>query len=235
MSNESVKLENFEDKKKNPESLLLERIKELEENISKLTKEKEKLKHDLEEKISKLTEKNEKLKYDLIYDYLTGLNTRKYFEERAEEIINSLKNPEQEKRKEGFHNFSVLFCDLDNFKKINDNFGHKGGDTVLKRVSEIIAGNVRTSDIVSRWGGEEIAVGLFGADEDEAIEKAEEIRTAIEEGMKDVNVTLSIGVSFYKEGLDMDSIISQGDEAMYFAKSSGKNNVKTYDDIFKDK
>lgn len=216
MNNEGLKQENFEEKKLT-ESLLLEKIGRLE----KQNKE--------------LEEKNKRLERDLIHDHLTGLKTRKYFEERVEEIISSLKNPDSEKRKEGFHNLSILFFDVDNFKKINDTFGHKGGDTVLKRVSEIIAGNVRTSDVVSRWGGEEIVAGLFGADEDEAVEKAEEIRIAIEERMKDMNVTVSIGVAFYKEGLDMDSIIRQGDEAMYFAKGSGKNNVKTYADITKDK
>ncbi len=227
MSNEGLKLETFEDKmikEDNQEYLLLEEIRKLEEQKRKL-----------EENIAELNVENEKLRNDLIHDSLTGLNTRKYLEERVEEIISSFKNPEREKRKEGFRNFSILFCDIDNFKKINDTLGHKGGDAVLKRVSEIITQSVRNSDMVSRWGGEEIAVGLFGTDEGEAVEKAEGIRTAIEKGMKDMNVTISIGVAFCKEDPDTDSIIRQADEAMYFAKNNGKNNVKTYDDIFKDK
>lgn len=223
MSAEGINQEGFEDKKIT-ESFLLEKIGRLEEQNM-----------ELEKMVAKLAEKNKRLERDLIHDHLTGLKTRKYFEERVEEIISSLKDSEGENRKEGFHNLGVLFCDIDNFKKINDTLGHKGGDTVLKRVSEIIASSVRASDVVSRWGGEEIVVGLFGADENDVIEKAEGIRIAIEKGMKDMNVTVSMGVAFYKEGLDMDSIIKQGDEAMYFAKKSGKNNVKTYDDIAKDK
>ncbi|MBM2818207.1 MAG: ggdef domain protein [Parcubacteria group bacterium] len=237
MSNEGLKPESFEDKKIT-ESLLLEEIKNLKDKNDALKEKNSKLEkqnNEWEEKFLKLEKGYKKLERDLIHDHLTGLKTRKYFEERVEEIIPSLKSSEHEERKEGFHNLGVLFCDIDNFKKINDTLGHKGGDMVLKRVSEIITSSVRTSDVVSRWGGEEIVVGLFGADEEETVEKAEGIRIAIEEGMKDMNATISIGVAFYKEGLDMDSIIKQGDEAMYFAKSSGKNNVKTYIDIPKNK
>lgn len=206
MNNEGLKPENIEN---NKESLLLGKIRRLEENIAELNVE----------------------NMDLMHDALTGLNTRKYLEERLEETITSLKNPENEKRKDGFKIFSLIFCDIDNFKNINDNLGHNGGDDVLKKVSEIISGSVRNSDIVCRWGGEEIVVALLGADENEAVEKAEEIRIAIEEGMKNENVTLSLGVACHKDGQDMDSIIKQSDEAMYLAKKSGKNNVKRYSDV----
>ena len=120
---------------------------------------------ELEKNIARLEAEIEKLKHDLIHDALTGLKTRNFFKERAVEIISSIENLKQEKRKEGFHNFSVLFCDIDNFKEVNDKFGHEGGDDVLKKVSKIIKDEVRAADIVCRWGGEEIVVALLGADE----------------------------------------------------------------------
>lgn len=223
MNKEGLNQEKFEDSKVS-ESVLLEKVSELEKQIN-----------EWKEKYLKLENEYSKLERDLIHDHLTGLKTRRYFEERVEEIISSLKSSEHEERKEGFYNLGVLFCDIDNFKKINDTHGHKEGDRVLKNVSEIITNNVRASDIVSRWGGEEIVVGLFGSDEIEVAKKAEEIRNDIEQQMKERNVTLSIGIAFYEEGSSMDLIIKQGDEAMYFAKKSGKNNIKTYKDIPKDK
>lgn len=219
MNNEGLKLESFEDKKveNNQESLLLVKIRKMEENMAELIVE------------------NEKLKKDLMHDALTGLNARKYLEERLEETITSLKNPENEKRKDGFKNFSLIFCDIDNFKKINDELGHKGGDETLKKVSAIINHNVRVSDVVCCWGGDEIAIGLFEVEEGEAVKIAEKIRLAVEREAKDTGVTLSMGVVPYEEGLDTASITDRADKAMYFAKSNKKNNVKTYAEIPKDK
>lgn len=205
MNNEGLKPENTED---NKESLLLGKIRGLEENIAELNVE------------------NEKLKKDLIHDSLTGLKARRYLEERLEETISSLKNPENEKRKDGFKNFSVIFCDIDNFKNINDTLGHKDGDEVLKKVSEIINRNVRVSDVICRWGGDEIAIGLFEVDEEEAVKIAEKIRLAVEVETKDTGVTLSMGIVPYEEGLDMESITDRADKAMYLAKKAGEITLK---------
>lgn len=210
MSNEILKPENFVEIDKNTESFLLEKIKGLEEKVKKL-------------------------EYDSMHDYLTGLHARRYLEERAEEIISSIKNKKQEKREEGYDSFSLLFCDLDNFKEVNDILGHKEGDDVLKKISEIINNKVRSADIVSRWAGDEIAVGLLGANEEEAAEIAEKIRIAVVEELKDTVATLSIGVASYEEGLDMALITERADKAMYLAKESGRNKVVKYSEISKDK
>ncbi|TRZ64953.1 MAG: GGDEF domain-containing protein [Spirochaetia bacterium] len=171
---------------------------------------------------------NVKLKEDLIHDSLTGLKTRKYFAEEAEDNLSAITNPESEKREEGFHNVSYLFCDIDHFKKINDKFGHDAGDAVLKKVAKILEENVRESDTVCRWGGEEMVISLLGADEKEAVEKAEELRKKIEEG---TDVSLSIGVSAFEEETNFDELINRGDRAMYAAKEEGRNRVKTYSEV----
>ena len=217
MNNENLKPGDVEN---NQELLLLKRINSLEEQKRKL-----------EWNIAELNVENEKLKHDLIHDSLTGLNTRKYLEERAEKTISSFKNTESNERKEGFKNLSLLFCDIDNFKKINDTFGHHGGDEVLKKISEIINNKVRTVDIVCRWGGDEIVVGLFGADEEEAAKIGEDIRVAVEKELKDKGVTMSVGAISYEKGLDIKSITDRGDKAMYWAKEKGRNNVVKYSDF----
>lgn len=211
MSNEELKPPNFEDKKEtenNRESLLLKKIRGLEESVGEFRVEHEKLQ----------------------YDYVTGLYKREYFEEEMEKAISSLKNPESNERKEGFKNFSLLFCDLDKFKEINDTRGHNDGDVVLKKISEIIKSNVRTFDIVCRWGGDEFAVGLFGANEEEAAKIGEKIRTVVEKEMKGTGITMSIGAVAYEKGLSMESTITRADKAMYYAKQK-RNNVKTYSNV----
>lgn len=193
-----------------------------------------------DEKIKKLEEENEKLKLDSIHDELTGLKSRRYFVEKAEDDISAVSAPESEKRKEGFRDISFLFCDIDHFKKVNDAYGHFFGDEILKEVARLLETNIRDSDTICRWGGEEITISLLGADEKEAVEKAEELRKAIEEmagkyranpkysGLK---VSLSIGISSFEPGVSFEELIKRGDEAMYLAKKEGRNCVKTYSEI----
>lgn len=185
----------------------------------------------LEAENAELKIENAKLKEDLIHDSLTGLKTRKYFIEEAEDNLSAITNPAAEKREEGFSNVSYLFCDIDYFKKVNDELGHDAGDEVLKKVAKILEENVRESDTVCRWGGEEMIVSLLGADEKEAAEKAEELRKKIKEG---TNVSLSIGVSASEGEVGFDELIKRADKAMYAAKhgeNGGRNQVKTYSEV----
>src|SRR4030043_345324 len=125
----------------------------------------------LEAKNAELKIENARLKEDLIHDGLTGLKTRRYFIEDAKENLSAIINPESDKREEGFHSISYLFCDIDYFKEVNDKLGHAAGDAVLKKVARILEENVREGDTVCRWGGEEMVISLLGADEKEAAEK----------------------------------------------------------------
>ena len=176
-----------------------------------------------------------KLKQDLIHDPLTGLKTKTYFEGIAENDLKGVASPENEKRTEykGYKNISYLFCDIDNFKSINDTYGHQVGDEILKEVAGILSGNVRNIDTVCRWGGEEIIISLMGVDESGAVEKAEKLRKLVE---KESRATISTGVSSFKEGISFEKLIKQADEAMYLAKRGGKNCVRTYTNVLeKDK
>lgn len=129
--------------------------------------------------------------------------------------------------------FSVLFVDLDHFKRINDSHGHLAGDHVLRTVAEVIQSNVRTSDLVGRIGGEEFSVFLPNTDMQGACNVAETLRSAIEsshpcvEGIS-LNITASIGVaskSFHDQS--MVAIQKIADMAMYEAKKQGRNKVST--------
>jgi len=226
--------EEFEKKDYEMESELLKKtIERLNQENLKLQMENEKLKEENKEIKEKL-EKNEK---EIIHDNLTGLYTRKYFSEKVENDIAELLKETEEKREEGYKNLSILFCDLDDFKKINDTYGHSFGDQILKRVSEILQENVRDTDIVARWGGEEIVIELLGADAKEATKKAHDLKELVKEKIQEefqIPLSLSIGISGAKSGDNFDEKIKNADEAMYQAKKEGKDKVISFDEIKKE-
>ena len=213
--------------------LLKETIERLNRESLELRKENARLKEENEE----LKRKLEKIEKEIIHDNLTGLYTRKYFSEKVENDIAGLLKETGEKRKEGYQVLSILFCDLDDFKKINDTYGHSFGDQILKRVSEILQENVRDTDIVARWGGEEIVIELLGADAKEATKKANDLKELIKEKIQEefqIPLSLSIGISELKSGDNFDEKIKNADEAMYQAKKEGKDKVISFDEIKKE-
>ena len=159
-------------------------------------------------------------------DLLTELWNRRYFIDNA---IVEFERSIRHKR-----NMSFVICDIDNFKKINDSYGHCAGDNVLKRIAETMQDSVRPSDCVGRWGGEEFVVLFPETDKLTAAEVADrmrhelsELRISCESG--DIQVTLSFGVSDLKDldysGNDFDSIYTIADKRLYAAKKAGKNRV----------
>ncbi|MFS0837641.1 GGDEF domain-containing protein [Paenibacillus sp. 1P03SA] len=144
-----------------------------------------------------------------ITDGLTKVYNRKYFDKRVSQYIRLNLT------------VSVLFSDIDNFKKLNDTKGHHMGDEMLKQVASIMRQEADESGIVGRYGGEELVILLTDPDVKPA-ELAERIRKRIEE---ETIVTVSMGFSTYKKGLTGDKLIKQADEAMYKAKTTGKNKV----------
>ena len=122
---------------------------------------------------------------------------------------------------------SIIFLDIDHFKKVNDTYGHDVGDYILKELAIILKSTVRKSDFVARWGGEEFIVTLQSTDIDQASILANDIRKEVAnyaylEGGKQ---TISLGVTQYKEDDTQDSFTKRVDEALYEAKESGRNKV----------
>ena len=121
---------------------------------------------------------------------------------------------------------SIIYFDIDHFKQINDTYGHKKGDFILKEVSKIILQNIRKTDIFGRWGGEEFIIILPFTDLENALILAEKLRKKIEEHDFDgINITISFGVTELKIDDNADTLINRADEALYKAKNKGRNRV----------
>jgi diguanylate cyclase (GGDEF)-like protein len=119
--------------------------------------------------------------------------------------------------------------DIDDFKKINDTYGHQIGDEILRSIARVVKNKMRAADIVARYGGEEFCVILPETGKEDAIKAAERMRRAIEDNQivterVKLKVTVSLGVSTYPEdAVDMHSLIREADKALYAAKAAGKN------------
>ncbi|GEM_PF-2882873 len=125
--------------------------------------------------------------------------------------------------------FSFIIMDIDDFKKVNDNFGHQAGDEVLRKIGDLIKTGVRKVDIPARYGGEEFAVLMPETTKAKARLVAERLRKHIEQAFekneKHFKITISIGVSDYRPGMEEYRLVKEADEALYKAKREGKNRV----------
>jgi len=134
-------------------------------------------------------------------------------------------------------NFSLILIDIDFFKKFNDKFGHQSGDAVLKQVAQTLKKNVRSTDIVCRYGGEEMSVILSNTKKEEAIHTAQKLCNAVAERIFDLannqkeHVTISLGVSTYPQnGETSQALIEYADKGLYKAKENGRNQVGMVDE-----
>ena len=192
-----------------------------------------------QKKIKELEKEVARLKELAYKDELTALYNRHGFKEESTKFIDEVKGYlENPSRREGFliKSLSLAIFDIDNFKKINDTYGHQAGDAILKLVGKIIKERLRGIDIVARWGGEEIIVGLVGSDEDHAYEVIEDIRKKIEEAAVDwegktIKFTVSGGVASFAQAKDFESLFKKSDEALYKAKQAGKNKIVKASDL----
>lgn len=166
----------------------------------------------------------DKLKQDAVNeslaDPLTGLGNRRSFDQSI------MKEIARARRGDGA--LSLVMCDLDFFKQVNDTHGHDVGDAVLRSFAKLIASTIRSFDIAARFGGEEFTILMPGADMMQAMAIAERIRSALEHSNWDIpakRITASFGVATLSSSDSPDSLLKKADLAMYRAKATGRNRV----------
>jgi len=153
-------------------------------------------------------------------DSLTKIFNRAKIDSVIKEQIKNCKSSDE--------TFSIIFFDIDNFKLINDNFGHIKGDNVLKNISNLVSENIRETDIIGRWGGEEFIIILPKTTANKALVFANKLRELICKNNFQINgqLTVSIGITQYLKNDSNKDLIKRADEAMYDIKRKGKNAVK---------
>lgn len=170
--------------------------------------------------ITYMSAQSREYEYDANHDSLTKIYNRNMFVREVKEKI-----------KQSFFtntHMSVCMLDIDHFKMINDTYGHLAGDDVLKQLTGLVKNNIRSNDIFARWGGEEFVL-VFELTLDESMVKVEHIRQLIEkEAFGNIEqITCSFGLSEFRFGDTLNSLIERADKALYEAKESGRNKVCT--------
>ena len=168
----------------------------------------------------KLIEKASLLEESASTDFLTKLYNRRKFDALLEYEIEQIK-----RYKHG--NLCTVLIDIDNFKSVNDTYGHDTGDEILKEIGNIIKISSRNSDIAARWGGEEFVLGLSHTNLEEALLVAQKIRITIENFnfINNLSITCSFGISQFRTTDTADTLFKRADTALYEAKNTGKNKV----------
>ncbi|MCK8060043.1 MULTISPECIES: GGDEF domain-containing protein [unclassified Fusibacter] len=171
-----------------------------------------------------ITVYEEKLEVQAMTDYLTTLYNRA--------AILKLGEAELKRARRHAYPVGVVMCDIDHFKRINDTYGHDAGDVTLKTVSDIIRSNIRLSDMVGRFGGEEFLLIIPDITQLNLLQLVNKIRLLIEEhtiqyDKHEIKVTLSFGVDLIgPDSYHLTDAIKSADEALYMAKANGRNRVE---------
>lgn len=160
-----------------------------------------------------------------LLDSVTGLSNRHYLETRLRAEVQRAERAAQP--------LAVMLVDVDNFKKVNDTLGHLEGDRVLKDIAVLLSEHVRVFDVCTRFGGEEFAILMPGADRTVAIQVAERVRMAVAQAWRDgrsgIAVTVSAGVAVLQPGEDGAGLLERADQSLLRAKAEGKNAVRFSD------
>ena len=190
------------------------------------------VKFSAEEVLESLFTEISKYKELSLTDHLTGLYNKRYFMMRLQEETARAKRYKQD--------LALIFCDIDHFKAINDNYGHNQGDTILKEVGRLLGGGLgdlniisrlRKSDIIARYGGEEFVVILPETTAENAVVAAQKMQAALAMNTfrvdsEEIKVTMSFGVAGLDDGIEKaEDLIQRADHAMYKAKETGRNKV----------
>lgn len=171
-------------------------------------------------KEQKIKEMVRQLEETAIHDPLTGLKNRRYFAHVFhDECARSLRRQEA---------LTLLFLDLDHFKRVNDDHGHHLGDRALQETSRFLKQQCRPYDTIVRWGGEEFIILLRATDEPAAIHFSERIRRGIQNELDPqlpFSMTISIGLAQYQDNDTLEALTERADQALYHAKQTGRNRV----------
>ncbi len=164
--------------------------------------------------LTNLEKKNDELEKLTITDHLTNIYNRRYFMDRLDKLIEECQNPD----------FYVMMIDIDDFKIVNDKYGHLFGDVVLKKVANRLIESLRDYDLLARYGGEEFVAIVSKAN---GYEIAERMRKSVEciNFRYQINLTISIGVSKYNKEQSGLELLNKADSNLYKAKRDGKNKV----------
>ena len=189
-------------------------IKTISKVIRKKKDEKEAIK--LKREISFIKDENQYLNQIATTDKLTQIYNRYHIDNVLNEQFNNEIFKEQ---------LSIIFIDIDDFKKINDNYGHIIGDIVLREFSQLIKSNIRNNDILGRWGGEEFIVISTNTDIKTSILIAEKLKNIIEKNIfaNNIHITSSFGIVNSKKDDTLNTLLSRADLKLYLSKSNGKN------------
>ena len=168
-----------------------------------------------------IEERTKELEELSVTDQLTKLYNRRK--------IDSILLTEIEQARRYNQPFSLILIDIDYFKKINDRYGHLVGDRVLQIIARLFSSNIRKTDMVGRWGGEEFLIISMEKDLDKVLIFVEKLRALVDNYKFDIvgNITCSFGVAHFSQGDTVDSLLRRTDVALYDAKKSGRNCVKT--------
>ena len=165
------------------------------------------------------------LAFQAMHDFQTGLYNYKAVFELGEREVKKLKRGENK-------NLWVVFIDLDNFKEVNDNFGHKKGDEILKEFASFLKESFRDYDIVGRVGGDEFIVVLTNIDSNTLKRRLLSFKKEVREKFRKFDISTSIGVSSsLYDGSDFDRLVTIADGRMYEAKKSGKDKISFGEEI----
>lgn len=172
--------------------------------------------------IHRLQEELENARAEAMTDMLTKLANRRWFEQDMESAMTSCKQSNE---------LGVILIDIDHFKQFNDTYGHLVGDAVLRFIASILKKNTEPSHLVARLGGEEFAVMVPRASQDQIMALSERLREKVatshlkrkDTGETIGNITISAGVSMYRPGEDWDSLYLRADKALYKSKENGRN------------
>ena len=202
-------------------SFQLETLKSVQEVSKALVDANRQLEQKVQQRTQELSNANQHLQFLATHDNLTGLPNRFLFFDRLDQAIRKSRRQK--------HKFALLFIDLDDFKKINDSFGHVTGDETLQKVADLLGNAVRDSDTVARLAGDEFTVildNIQSIDNVEAIVQkiTRAVAQPIETQQAKIFVTVSIGISLYPEhGEDAETLLRKADTAMYLVKDGDKN------------